>query len=209
MPPQVELRSVPSRHSDELSNARPDDRALVGSVLAGDPRVAARFHDRLRPVIEHALRRVLRSRRDDFEDLVQVTFERVIHGLAEDRFEGRSNLSTWVAAIAAHVALDALRRRFREQSRFAVVPSDLHADVRVAERQIEARSELDRIHGVLGRMKSVLAEVLVLHDVLGHDLQEVATITQVSLAAAQSRLFRARKDLLRRTKAKVAPGAKR
>jgi len=39
------------------------------------------------------------------------------------------------------------------------------------------------------------AETLFLHDVEGLDLAEIATLTRVTVAAAQSRLVRARKEL--------------
>ena len=48
------------------------------------------------------------------------------------------------------------------------------------------------------RWNPAKAEALFLHDALGHDLAEVALLTGVSVAAAQSRLVRARKDLLAR-----------
>jgi DNA-directed RNA polymerase specialized sigma24 family protein len=47
-------------------------------------------------------------------------------------------------------------------------------------------------------MKPSLAEAVLLFDVLGHNLQEVASLTGVSLSAAQSRLHRGRKELVRR-----------
>lgn len=184
-----------------------NDRALVKSVLAGDVRAAGAFHARVRPPVEQTLRRILRGRRRDLDDLVQITLERAFRALAADRYEGRSSLSTWVSGIATHVALDDLRRSFREDTRFVSVVSEEHGeDCISAERRLEARSELDRLHGILSRMKPTLAESLLLHDVLGHSLAEVAEMTQCSLTAAQSRLLRARKDLVRRASALVARG---
>lgn len=182
-----------------------DDRALIAAVLAGDVRAAGRFHDHLRPVIEHALRRILRGRRDELDDLVQMTFERLVVSLVEERFEGRSNLTTWATAIAMHVALDALRRRLRMERRVVFAfEQDRVPSAGSPEKQMEARSELDRVHDILCRMKPALVEALVLHDVLGHGLDEVAALTHASPSAAQARLFRARKELLRRARASVA-----
>ena len=69
----------------------------------------------------------------------------------------------------------------------------------MAERRLEARSEIQRLHRILGKMKPSLAETLVLFDVLGHNLDEVAALLGITPSAAQSRLFRARKELVRRT----------
>jgi RNA polymerase sigma factor (sigma-70 family) len=188
----------------------PSDQRLIAAILDGDERAAEVLYDRLRPVIDHALRRVLHGRPADFEDLVQVTFERIIKGLAESRFDGKSRLTTWAAAIAGHVAMDALRRKFREERVFArdiptAVASSASA-LQAAERRLEARSEIRRLHGILARMKPHLADTLVLHDVLGHELAEVAEIVGAGLSATQSRLQRARAELLRRAAASVSKG---
>jgi DNA-directed RNA polymerase specialized sigma24 family protein len=52
----------------------------------------------------------------------------------------------------------------------------------------------------VSQMRPKYAEAVVLHDLLGHDLAEVARLTDISVAAAQSRLVRGRKDLVRRVK---------
>jgi RNA polymerase sigma factor (sigma-70 family) len=174
------------------------DAELVRAVLQGDARAAEALYDLLRPGIDHALRRVLHGRYRDVEDLMQTTFERVLRALAEDRFDGRSSLRTWASAIAGHVALDALRSSYRNEKRLSPIADDeLPHSVR-PEGRLAALAELRRVQAILSGMKPDLAETLVLHDVLGHQLEEIAHLRAASLAATQSRLHRARLELTRR-----------
>ncbi len=197
------MAAYPTPIRKDLPEPELTDQELVAAIRRGDGQSAQVLYDRLQPAIDHALRRVLRRRSEDFNDLVQVTFERIIRAIAEDRFAGQSALTTWAAAIAGHVAIDFLRRSMRERRLFSSeVPGD---GVRVmsvtrapTERRLEARSEIQRLHAILARMKPALAETLVLYDVLGHSLEEVAALTGVTPSAAQSRLFRGRKELVRR-----------
>src|SRR5690606_34601836 len=143
---------------------------------------------------------VLRGRPPDFEDLMQVTYERVIRTIADGHFEGRSQLKTWASAIAAHVAVDWLRRQSQERRLFETMDSTLvepHVSNMLPERQLEARSEVRKIHGILARMKPRRATILVLHDVLGHSVPQVAQLLGIKLSAAQSRLRRARQEFVR------------
>ena len=63
-----------------------------------------------------------------------------------------------------------------------------------------AGQDVARVQRALARMKPKHAEAVLLHDVLGHDLNEIAAITAATTAAAQSRLVRGRKELLRRAR---------
>ena len=76
---------------------------------------------------------------------------------------------------------------------------------------LEARAEVRRLQAVLGRMKLGHATALVLHDVYDYSMPEVARLLGISLSAAESRLRRARVELVRRGNNKVsgafAPGA--
>jgi RNA polymerase sigma-70 factor (ECF subfamily) len=182
----------------------PSDEQIVAGLVAGEEWAAELLYDRLHPVVDRVLRRVLQSN-VDHEDQVQVVFERVIRTLVERKFAGACSLSTWAGAIASNVAVDALRARIRER---AVVWEDRARGSEHAasvpsgnlERQLEARAEIAELHAILGSMDAGQAETVLLHDVHGHELTEIALITGVSVAAAQSRLVRGRKELLRRAR---------
>lgn len=162
------------------------------------------LYHRVGPAIDQSLRRVLRHRHRDFDDLVQATFERILRGLIESRFQGRSSLRTWAGAIAGHVALDALRASMREAGRRATLPEDQELPGRgSADARLEALAGLRRAHAILARMKPDQAETLVLHDVLGHSLEEIAEMRRATISATQARLRRARLEFNRRADATI------
>jgi RNA polymerase sigma factor (sigma-70 family) len=199
--------SVATDEPDSVARSLGRDDELVAAVVRGDASVAARLYDLLRPCIEHVLRRALQARGQDFEDLIQITFERLVRSIVEGRFQHRSRLTTWAAAVAEHVAIDSLRRTVRERRIFAHADwvaegSSLRSSLR-SDEQLEARSEVRRLQGILARMKPELAEILVQYDVVGHAMEDIAKGKGINLHTAQSRLRRARLEFLRRAEADV------
>ena len=193
--------------SGQVLGDEPSDEQVVAGLLAGEEWAAEALYDRLHPVVDRALRRVLQSHAEH-DDQVQVVFERIIRTLVERKFAGACSLSTWATAIASNVAVDALRARIRER---ALIWEDRMRGAEYAasvssgnlERQLEARAEIAELHTILGSMDASQAETVLLHDVHGHELTEIALITGVSVAAAQSRLVRGRKELLRRARVRL------
>lgn len=194
--------SVARRRSSATASAVRDrsDREIVEAIAEGREWAADALYDRVQSVVDQSLRRILRSTGPDYDDLMQAAFERIITVLSRKPLGGKCDLRAWSAAVATHVALDCLRRRTRERRLFQS-DSELpphrgpHAS---AEGRLEARADVDRLQQILARMKPESARTLLLHDVLGYELVEIAQMTGVSVAAAQSRLVRARKELLRR-----------
>jgi len=181
------------------------DQRLVQAIRQGDSAAAAPLYALLRPGIERSLYRVLRHRPAEFEDLLQVTYERVIRTVAAGNFEGKSQLKTWASAIAANVATDYLRRRHCEKQIFEGLgaastdpPRPTISAGAELERQLEARSEVRMVQGILRRMKPSYAALLVLHDLLGHSIPQVAELLAMHPAAARSTLRRARQEFVRR-----------
>jgi RNA polymerase sigma-70 factor (ECF subfamily) len=201
--------SSPESQADRLS-----DEGLVAALRNGDGQKAAVLYDRLIRVVDGALVRIIGRREQDHDDLVQSVFEQIIIALHKGHFAGGSTLR-WAAAIACNLGLNALRSRIRERR---VVDRARDADVEArragthldAEREAGARSELARVYEELAAMSREKATAVLLYDVFGHDLTEVAALTGVSVAAAQSRLVRGRKELHDRLRrAEIGPYATR
>jgi RNA polymerase sigma-70 factor (ECF subfamily) len=62
-------------------------------------------------------------------------------------------------------------------------------------RRLMARDLAERIHQKIAAIVPEKAYTFLLHDVLGFDLREIAQITSVSVAAAQQRLVRGRREV--------------
>ncbi len=183
---------------------------IVRGVAEGQAWANAALYDALCPMVLRALQRIVRDPNTDYDDLVQTTFERIVRALVDKSETSVSNLSGWAVGVATHVALDALRVRIRERRLFShddAAREATHSAVGPSlERQVEARRKLAWVQEALVRMNTEQARTLLLHDVMGHDLAEIAAIMGVSVAAAQKRLWRARQDLLQRAKRRSPRG---
>src|ERR1044071_3815826 len=115
------LRPLPAGAppGDEGATSREvPDELIIRSLQSGEGWAAEVLYDRVSYVVERTLRRILQSADADYEDLLQVTLERVIESLVQERFSGACSLVTWASAIAGHVGVDALRSRIRERAVF-------------------------------------------------------------------------------------------
>jgi RNA polymerase sigma-70 factor (ECF subfamily) len=156
----------------------------------------------LAPTIAASLRRVLGCNDPDYEDLLQSALERVFTTLRNSNFRGECSLSGWAAVIARNVAVDALRARCRQRG---FVPLDGAAkDVSAVpfaeagpDRLADARQQLQLFYRALGGLRPTTASVVYLHYVVGHDLAEIAAMLSISVAAAQSRLVRGRRETVK------------
>jgi RNA polymerase sigma-70 factor (ECF subfamily) len=170
-------------------------------VRNGNHRLAHVLYDRLFSIVDHTLYRVFGRREPDHDDLVQAAFEQIVLTLSRRTFARACSLKTWASTVTSHVALNALRSRRRER-KVLDRSLELRADLGTArdnpEREADARNRLDVVRAELARMKPDRAHAVFLHDVLGHELAEIAVMEGITVAAAQSRLVRGRKELEKR-----------
>lgn len=178
------------------------DDAIIEAVQRHDHRAAAEIYDRLFGAVDQTLYRVLGRRGTDHDDLVQQAFEQIIQTLSRHTFARMCSLNTWAKRVATNVGLNALRARRRERT---VIDQNWTFDDDTSiescadpHRTIDSRAELVRVRRFLAEMKPEQVEVLLLHDAFGHELAEIALMIGASVPAAQSRLFRGRRDLRER-----------
>lgn len=173
-----------------------DDSELLTALRAGDPTAATALHDRVRPQVDRTVRRLLGPRDVDHDDVAQLAMIELVSTI--DRYRGDCSLDSWTSTITAHVVFKHIRRRKTERRIFGELDPAALSEVRSPLRtgqQATARSVMRRVLVHLDAVDESKAWTFVLHDVCGYDLREIAQITGVSVAAAQTRLVRGRREV--------------
>jgi RNA polymerase sigma-70 factor (ECF subfamily) len=185
-----------------LKTTLSDDR-LCDALAAGEPWAGDALYDRVEDIVGPVLFQVLGPDHEQ-DDLTQQALEKVISTVVSGQFGRRCSLRKWVRMITQNVAFDALRKRARERRVLdrKVIPGTVESVVisneDTPELAVDTRRRMENLRAALAATKRERAEAVLLHDVLGHDLTEIAQMTGVSIAAAQSRLVRGRKDVVKR-----------
>jgi RNA polymerase sigma-70 factor (ECF subfamily) len=196
-PERAQGAGGPGRRAETVPNW--SDLELLNALAEQDPRAGSALYDRLIRVVEWTILRVVGQRGPEHDDLVQSAFEQIVISLHRRRYGRECSLTSWASAISCHIALNALRARRRQRWLWSGPRPELAPSPRGdLESQLAARQVLERIRDELARMNRARAEVLVLHEVNGLELAEIARVLGISVAAAQSRLTRGRRELLQR-----------
>src|SRR5262245_55108306 len=132
----------------------------------------------------------------DIQDLTQEVFLQAHRSL--DRFRGDSALSTWLYGIASRAVLTQLRS-WRRHRRLVKALEDEPTIRRSTdlERATHERAELLRVWRCLMKIGAEKRVVYVLYEVEGMSGKEIAEILDINEATVRTRLFHARKELVR------------
>jgi RNA polymerase sigma-70 factor (ECF subfamily) len=171
----------------------------ISAWIAEDGTMSGRPQPTLREVFDEHARYVWRTLRHlgvadaDLEDLCQEVFVTVHRKLAD--FEGRSSLRTWIYGICLRVAADYRRRAYvRRERAFAEPDADgATTESALPITQIERRATMEAL---LDELDDDKRAVLVLYEIEGLTMKEVAEVVGCPLQTAYSRLHAARERLL-------------
>lgn len=128
-------------------------------------------------------------------DLVQDTFVRAMQRI--DQYSGEGSTLSWMRRILHNLAIDRARRAAHE-----VVVEDVEAHWREDEYTVdpavvaERASTREELEDALVRIPFIYRTTVILHDVEGLTVREIAEIQDVSLPAAKQRLRRGRMALV-------------
>src|SRR5580698_4796780 len=175
---------------------------LVQRAQAGEEAAFREIVEKYQSKVFSIIHGIVRQR-NDVEDIAQQVFAKVYVSIKN--FDFRSSLITWIYKITVNECFDYLRKR---KVRKLVYESDLSEDeVRRVEntepgneRQVLAESELARRDYVVKLLASVSEEermLLMMKEVEGYSVEELAAHTGMNENTIKVKLFRARQKLVK------------
>ncbi len=176
--------------------------ALVRRAQAGDEAAFRDIVERYQSKVFSIIHGIIRQR-NDIEDLAQQVFSKVYFSIRN--FDFRSSLITWIYKITVNECFDYLRKK---KVRKLVYESDLSEDeVRRVEntepavdRQVPVDQNLarrDYVVKLLTRVSEEERTLLLLKEVEGRSVEELATMTGMNENTIKVKLFRARQKLVK------------
>ncbi|MEM7261415.1 MAG: sigma-70 family RNA polymerase sigma factor [Planctomycetota bacterium] len=193
----------------------PDDPKIESQVPLADPEgdLVQRLRDREPGAVEDVLRmyggRLLavarRIVKDEHlaQDTVQDGFIMAMNGF--DKFDGRSQLGTWLYRIVVNAALMKLRKKsFKERPAGEAMPQFLDSGNRefgrstwreAPEAMAESHEMQDLVLASIAELPDDYRTILLLRDIEELNTKEAATVLGISPGAAKVRLHRARQAL--------------
>ena len=129
---------------------------------------------------------------EEAEDVTQEIFLRLYQNL--HRYTGEAPLAAWALRLSRNLCIDHYRRMRRDQRSFAV-PDEILEQMPAAgdlQEELQRREELRAVYGALAELPEESAEVVLLRDLQGWTMDEIAVYLGVPLGTIKSRLHRAR-----------------
>lgn len=175
--------------------ARGQDLALAQRAAEGDRASQRELFHAVKASVHHTLFRILGANRD-IEDLLQDAFLEIFRALPS--FRGDSSLSRWCQTIATRTAYLAIERRKPASVDLEVVENEIVDRDPDAHRVALARQAAKRLYAALDKLDPKMRIAFALAVIDGLSLAEVAHLTESSLVAVKTRVWRARREIMKR-----------
>lgn len=202
--PKIEPRETPSPVPvKRTALAAPDDRELVRRAQAQDKEafeeLVRRHQHRVFAVAGGILRR-----REDVEDIAQQVFVKAYFSIK--RFDQRAAFSTWLYKITVNECWDLLRKK---KVRPLVYESDLSEEqarqfgaperesVQDVSEKLESQQEIELLLAGIDERDRMM---LILKEVEGFAVEEIAEILKLNANTVKVRLFRARRRIVNQSR---------
>jgi RNA polymerase sigma-70 factor (ECF subfamily) len=176
------------------TEASADDELIRRFLREGDSRSFRLLVERHQSSVRRLLWVMLGGAREEIEDVEQEVLLALYRGLGSFHFQ--SSFRTYLLSLARHRALDALRRRGRrrreDQALRLLAPAA--AD---PQEQVQERLRAERVLAGFRLLPVAERQLLLLRDVEGLSMNELAAALGLPPGTAKSRLHRARTRLAR------------
>jgi RNA polymerase sigma-70 factor (ECF subfamily) len=178
-----------------------DEAALVRRIQAGDEIAFKEMVDRFQAKVFSIIYGILRNH-NDAEDIAQQVFAKIYFSIC--KFDFRSSLLTWIYKITVNECYDYLRKKRvrklvyesdfsmedaqRMESTEPAVDPGAPADQRLAQQDLVVK--------LLSKVSAEDRSLILLKEVEGHSVEELAAMTGLNENTIKVKLFRTRQKLL-------------
>lgn len=145
---------------------------------------------------------------EDARDLAQEVFVRIYRNLEMCEPDG---FVPWLAKITRNACIDHLRRKKARTTGFQIAldeVAELPSSAPGPERELEAKAKKQLVHRALQSLTFLNREIILLKEIQGLKIGQIARLLQVPLGTVKSRSNRAKIELARRIAAMRADGEK-
>lgn len=191
-----------ARGRTRVDHRNSDEAALVRRVQARDEMAFREIVERYQAKVFSIIYGILRNR-NDAEDIAQQVFAKIYFSIRN--FDFRSSLLTWIYKITVNECYDYLRKK---RVRKLVYESDFSAEdaqrMEASDPAVDPKTPVDvqlvqrdLLVKLLSKVSEQDRSLILLKEVNGHSVEELAAMTGLNENTIKVKLFRTRQKLLK------------
>ena len=180
-----------------MSGGESSEQALLRRLTRGDEAAWEQVFSTHRDRIYGFCLRMMRNR-EEAEDISQEVFLRAVRAIGT--FRSEASLNTWLHQIARNLCATRLAvasKSIEEPADHSWI-ADLPSDEPGADRSSASAELREALELAIGELEPVFREVVLLREFENQSYEEIARITETSVATVKTRIYRAREKLKQR-----------